>query len=71
MRKHTLPNIVIPLSTCIFISDLYFDEYATYVDNKNAIIVNQIGVYGLFCCVEDWHGSFNNEGNLNTSICIE
>ena len=33
--------------------DLYFDGYAPYVDNKNAIIVNQIDAYGLFCCIED------------------
>lgn len=54
-----------------FVCDLYFDGYATYVDNKNAIIVNQIGAYGLFCSVEDWYGSSSNEGNLNTAICIE
>ena len=71
MKKHTLPNLVIPLSTCIFICDLYFDGYAPYVDNKNAIIVNQIHEYGLFCCIEDWYGSSSNEGNLNTAICIE
>ena len=69
--KHTLPNLVIPLSTCIFICDLHFDGYAPYVDNKNAIIVNQIDAYGLFCCIEDWYGSSSNEGNLNTAICIE
>lgn len=71
MKRHTLPNLVIPLSTCIFICDLYFDGYAPYVDNKNAIIVNQIDAYGLFCCIEDWYGSSSNEGNLNTAICIE